>query len=95
MQEFSREEFIGQLHATPQMAVLATTGGGSRAISDLLAAPGASRTVLAAFVPYAASALAEFLDGEPERYCSEHTARMLAAAAREGAANPLLKGVGA
>ena len=61
--------------------VLATTGGGSRAISRLLTVPGASRSVLEAIVPYAEPALARFLGGKPDQYCSPATARAMAMAA--------------
>ena len=61
--------------------VLAITGGGSRAIADLLAVPGGSRTLLEAIVPYSAEALAEFLHGQPEKFCSPRTARAMAMAA--------------
>ncbi len=43
---------ITQIHTTPTMAVLIVTGGGTQAIADLLAVPGASRTVLEALIPY-------------------------------------------
>lgn len=64
---------------------MAVTGGGSRAISDLLSEPGASRTVLEATVPYSAAAMAAWLGSPPEQYCSEPTARAVAAAALERA----------
>ena len=61
--------------------VIAVTGGGSGAISALLAVPGASRTVLAAVVPYASQALVEWLGGRPDEFCSARTARAMAMAA--------------
>jgi len=77
----SREELIRRIHAAPGQLVLAITGGGSRAISDLLAVPGGSRTVLEAVVPYSAAALQEFLHARPEQFCSAPAARMMAMAA--------------
>ncbi len=65
--------------------VLAVTGGGSTAIGDLLAVPGASRTVLEASVPYSADALIDYLGFQPDQSCSETTARALAMAAFERA----------
>jgi nicotinamide mononucleotide (NMN) deamidase PncC len=62
-------------------AVLAVTGGGSGAISTLLGEPGASRSILAAIVPYAPQALVEWLGGEPDEFCSSRTARAMAMAA--------------
>jgi nicotinamide mononucleotide (NMN) deamidase PncC len=81
--------------------VIAVTGGGSGAISSLLEVPGASASVLEAIVPYAATALADWLGGTPDHYCSERTARAMAMAAFERArqlsdADPrTLRGIGA
>lgn len=72
---------LAQLHASPTRLVIAVTGGGSRAISELLEVPGASATVLEAVVPYASGALARFLGGRPEQFCSDQTARAMAMAA--------------
>ncbi|MDZ4819375.1 MAG: hypothetical protein SGJ20_10420 [Planctomycetota bacterium] len=69
---------IQQVHDSPCQAVLAITGGGSRAIAELLEVPGGSRTLLEAIVPYSPAALSQFLRSEPEHYCSEHTARLMA-----------------
>jgi hypothetical protein len=66
------------IHESGWRAALAVTGGGSRAISTLLETPGASRTVIAAVVPYAAEALADLLGGVPEQACSATTARAMA-----------------
>jgi nicotinamide mononucleotide (NMN) deamidase PncC len=65
--------------------VIAITGGGSGAISSLLEVPGASASVLEAVVPYAATAMADWLGGKPDNYCSERTARAMAMAAFERA----------
>ncbi len=60
--------------------VLAVTGGGSLAISDLLTTPGASRVVLEALVPYSLPALVELLQHPVEQACSARTARAMAMA---------------
>lgn len=102
----SRTEFIERIHATPTRVVLAVTGGGSRAISDLLVVPGASRTVISATVPYAAEAMTAWLGSTPEQFCAVETARMMAVAAFEqalvytddvieGQRLPALAGIGA
>ena len=52
---------ISQIHATPTMAVVVVTGGGVQAVADLLAIPGASRTVLEALVPYSQASQTAFL----------------------------------
>ncbi len=75
------DEFIARIHAAPAQLVLAVTGGGSGAISQLLSVPGGSRTVLEAIVPYSAVALSEFLGALPEQFCSPRTARLMAMAA--------------
>ncbi|HYO25422.1 MAG TPA: hypothetical protein VEQ85_10800 [Lacipirellulaceae bacterium] len=71
-------DVIRAIHASGCRAVLAVTGGGSGAISRLLEVPGASRTVLAAAVPYSAAALARWLGAKPEQSCSAATARAMA-----------------
>jgi nicotinamide mononucleotide (NMN) deamidase PncC len=76
----TREQLALEVHGRPVRLVLATTGGGSRAISTLLTVPGASRTILAAVVPYASEALVEWLGGKPDEFCSEWTARAMAMA---------------
>ena len=73
-------DLIRQIHDSGRQAVIAVTGGGSGAISALLQTPGASRSVLAAAVPYSAPALADWLGGAPEHACSEPTARAMAMA---------------
>ena len=72
---------IGQLHASDYQMVLAVTGGGSKAISQLLDQAGASRTLLEAVIPYSHSSLAEWLGGPPEKSCSEATARAMSMSA--------------
>src|SRR6476661_10568468 len=76
---------IERIHASGRPMVIAVTGGGSGAISSLLEVPGASGSVLEAIVPYAATALADWLGGTPDHYCSERTARAMAMAAFERA----------
>jgi len=74
-------ELIERIHASEHQLVIAVTGGGSKAISQLLDVAGASRTVLEAVVPYASLSLEEWLGGTPEQFCSEPTARAMAMAA--------------
>jgi nicotinamide mononucleotide (NMN) deamidase PncC len=81
----SWQDFVRRIHAAPGQLVLAITGGGSRAIGELLSVPGGSRTVLEAIVPYSAAALEDFLHARPENFCSARTARMMAMAAFERA----------
>ena len=60
--------------------VVVVSGGGTQVIPQLLAGGGASNVMLEALVPYAKSAVAEFLGGNPDAYCSDRTTRQLAVA---------------
>src|SRR6516164_6367017 len=92
---------IEQIHAAPQQAVIAVTGGGVSAIAGLLSVPGGSRTVLEAVVPYSALALADWLGKRPQHFCSEETALAMAAVAfqrarhlADGASAPVSQQIG-
>jgi nicotinamide mononucleotide (NMN) deamidase PncC/nicotinic acid mononucleotide adenylyltransferase len=74
-----------ELHDTDWLGVFYLTGGGASLIAELLNTPGASATVLEAYVPYASDALAELLGRAPEQACSAVTARQMAMAAFERA----------
>ena len=93
---------IEQIHVSEHKLVLAVTGGGSKAISQLLDFAGASQTVLEAVVPYSYASLEAWLGGPPEKSCCEPTSRAMAMAswtrARQLApdvAPQLLVGIGA
>ena len=73
-------DLVPAIHASPALAVITVTGGGSGAIERLLTVPGASGTVLEARVPYAHKALADWLGRAPEQSCSAETARQIAMA---------------
>lgn len=81
MMLLSPDQLVEQIHDSPRRVVLAVTGGGSRAIADLLDVPGGSRTLLEAVVPYSAPAMIAFLGGLPDEFCSAATARAMALAA--------------
>ena len=74
-------QLVQRIHDAPVRVVLAVTGGGSRAIGQLLEVPGASRTLLEAVVPYSAAAMTDWLGGRPDQFCSEPTGRAMAMAA--------------
>jgi len=74
----SPDQLVQQIHDSPTRIVLAATGGGSRAIADLLEVPGGSRTLLEAVIPYSAPAMVAFLGGRPDEFCSAATARAMA-----------------
>ena len=57
MPEVDAATLVARIHAAPIRLVLAITGGGSRAIAELLEVPGGSRTLLEAVVPYSSAAL--------------------------------------
>ncbi len=81
----SAEQLVEQIHDSPTRIVLAATGGGSRAIADLLEVPGGSRTLLEAVVPYSAPAMAAWLGVPTGEFCSAAAARALAVRAFPGA----------
>jgi nicotinamide mononucleotide (NMN) deamidase PncC len=81
----SPEQLVQQIHDSPTRIVLAATGGGSRAVAELLEVPGGSRTLLEAVVPYSAPALIAFLGSIPDEFCSARTARAMAMTAFERA----------
>ena len=72
------EELIEQINQTATHVVVAASGGGSRAISDFLERPGASRTLLEAVVPYSEAAMIAWLGGRPDHFCAVETARAMA-----------------
>jgi nicotinic acid mononucleotide adenylyltransferase/nicotinamide mononucleotide (NMN) deamidase PncC len=76
---------VEKIHAAPVLAVLALTGGGSRAVAELLEVPGGSRTLLEAVVPYSEPSMLALLGAKPERFSSSPTARAMAVAAFERA----------
>jgi nicotinic acid mononucleotide adenylyltransferase/nicotinamide mononucleotide (NMN) deamidase PncC len=69
---------LGHLERSAARVVVVSTGGGSQAISHLLATPGASSVVLECLVPYAREAFDQLLGGRQESYCSSRAARRLA-----------------
>lgn len=81
MTDTPEQQLAQEVHARGVRTVIAVTGGGSRAISTLLGEPGASRSILAAAVPYAPKALVEWLGARPREFCSARTARAMAMAA--------------
>ncbi len=72
------EPLVEAIHTAPWRAVLALSGGGSRALAELLEVPGASRTLLDAAIPYSGEALIEWLGGRPSQFCAAETARAMA-----------------
>ena len=72
---------IAEFRAASFRFVVAITGGGSAFISDYLAIPGASSSLIEALVPYSRNATDAFLGKAPESYCSETTSRLIASAA--------------
>lgn len=75
------DSIVRQIHESPYRAVLAVTGGGAVAISDLLNVPGGSDTLLEAVIPYASETLADWLGNRPEQACSRETALAMATTA--------------
>ena len=75
------EQLTEEINRTPTQLVVALSGGGSRAIAELLERPGASRTLLEAIVPYSEGAMIAWLGGRPDQFCAPETARAMAVAA--------------
>ena len=77
---------IERLAAHGRRLVIVASGGGAGAIAGLVGTPGASAVVLEGLVPYARTAADGLLGGPQESYCSSATARRLAVAAWQRAA---------
>ena len=96
------QELAQKLHSVPGRGCVVVTGAGIRAISDLFAQPGTSRTILEAQVPYARKALDEFVGVRAGQHVSAEEALLIAEAALKRArhlandndAGQLLFGVG-
>ncbi|MGD0898352.1 MAG: CinA family protein [Thermoguttaceae bacterium] len=96
----SLDSFVQLIHDAPGQVVLAMSGGGSRAIAELLEVPGASRTLLEAVVPYSEASLISWLGGRPDQFCGAPTARAMAVVAlgrarQYGAPDDLAAGIAA
>jgi hypothetical protein len=74
-------KLVESIHRTAGMTSLVIAGAGSQAINTILGVAGASRTVLDIQVPYASSAVIDYLGREPEQYVSTDAALALARAA--------------
>ncbi len=70
--------FIELIHQGDEKFAIVLAGGGSSAISRLLEVPGASNTLLSAFIPYHEVEMNQYLGGKPDSACSSQTARALA-----------------
>jgi nicotinamide mononucleotide (NMN) deamidase PncC len=81
----ARTGFLSAIHASGRKAVIAVTGGGSLAVSDLLTVPGASAFLLEARVPYSSLALTEWLGRAPDQSCSRETALAMSVVAYQRA----------
>ncbi len=79
------DTLVARIHDAPVQLVLAITGGGSRAIAELLERPGGSSVLLEAIVPYSSNSLVDFLAATPEQFCAPRTARLMAMAAYQRA----------
>ena len=73
-----RVEYVHTLHQSPTQIVAALSGGGTFILSDLLAVPGGSRTLIEAAVPYSYESISHYIGRVPEQFCCSRTARTLA-----------------
>jgi hypothetical protein len=78
-------EIIKKIHSSPYRFVLVSSGGGTNAVSEILKVPGASKSVLEAYVPYAKESLDYYLLKQPDHYCSKETTLSMAAKAYSAA----------
>lgn len=76
----STKDLIKEIQKSNLKMVVAITGGGSEAIGNLLKFGGGSAYLIEAIVPYDQAALTRFLKKTPQKFCSEQTACMMAAA---------------
>jgi hypothetical protein len=76
---------IKEIHSSDYKFVIVSSGGGSNAIASLLEVPGASNSVLEAYIPYAKESLDFYLLKKPDFYCSKETALRMAAKAYSAA----------
>ena len=74
-------QLVESLHSAESVCCMAIAGAGTRAIGWVLGVAGASRTVLDIQVPYAPSAMIEYVGSEPDQFVSESAALALARAA--------------
>ena len=74
-------DLVGEIHGSSLRCVVILAGAGSEALSSLLAAPGASRTLLEAVVPYSRAALVDLIGRPPASLASPETAARMADAA--------------
>ena len=74
-------QLVQSLHSSEGMTSLVIAGAGAPAMGWILGVAGASRTVLDIQVPYASSAMTNYLGSEPGQYVSEQAALDLARAA--------------
>tara|TARA_Y100001935_G_C17307472_1_gene513308 strand:+ start:2645 stop:3754 length:1110 start_codon:yes stop_codon:yes gene_type:complete len=76
---------IKNIHESIFKFVLVSSGGGSNAIGTLLKTPGASNSILEAYIPYAKESLDFYLMKKPDSYCSQETTTRMAARAYSAA----------
>jgi hypothetical protein len=75
------QEVATKLHGVSGRGCIAVTGSGFQVISDLFSEPGASRTILEAYVPYSHKALEEFVGVAADQHVSAQEAQLMARAA--------------
>ena len=81
----SKVKLVKKIHASSFRFVIVSSGGGTDAISEILSIPGASESVLEAYVPYAKESLDYYLLKQPDHYCSMDTTLSMAAKAYSAA----------
>lgn len=79
---FVENLLIKKIHSSPFQFNFVFTGGGSLALSHLISTPGASKTVVEAFIPYSEESMDDYLGKKQEAYCNKKVTLDLAMKAR-------------
>ena len=74
-------ELVESVHGSERMVSLAIAGAGTQAVGWILGVAGASRTALDVQIPYASSAVVDYIGFEPGQFVSAETSRALARSA--------------
>ncbi len=79
---FVENLLIKKIHSSPFQFSFVFTGGGSLALSHLISTPGASKTVVEAFIPYSEESIDDYLGKKQDGYCNKKVTIELAMKAR-------------
>lgn len=75
------QEMVKRIHKAAGKGCIVVAGAGAKSLSQLLAEPGASNTVLDAQIPYSREALEEYVHASSDQHVSLNEAKLMAASA--------------